>query len=642
MVVLWPVVVMFRTSFQHFSPNGFLLGSAGWKNFKDLFDEPDLPGILWRTAIWVVVVVIVTMLLSLGLAQLFNQVFPGRRVTRWALIAPWAASVLMTTLIFRWALDPNSGVINLFLKDVGVLKSFGSNQADWLGRPQAAFVWMMVVAIFVSLPFTTYALLAGLQTIPTELYEAARVDGAIYLADIPLDHASAAAAGVPRRRADQCDQRLQLVPDHLGDDPWRTGARDRYHHGVHVPAQGGLHRRVGGDVGDQLWAGHRRRAGVPVGDPLAGAGDLAMTDVVTEQPLTGVPGRRARRVRRVPRGKKLIFAGLAYLIAIIFLLPYAEMVITALRPNDELLDRDYVPRHWTFSNFTSIWASGFGTNLKISLEVAGGATALVLLVALPAAYYTARRHFPGRGLFLLLVLVTQMLQPAAMLVGIQREFLNFDLPSAVLSLILVNAGFNLAFAVWILNAYFSSVPVELEEAAMVDGAGRLGALGRITLPLAMPGIVTALIFTFIAAWNEFIVALTLATSPDEFPAHGRDQQLCRPVLGGLGTLVRGLGDRDHSRDHPVRLYRGKGCRRPYGRLHQVVRSRIGRTPTHVVRRGRDRVTARQLAPGGKACAHPRGGKRSPAPRCPSRDRRVRHVAVHGAVVRGAARECWPR
>jgi multiple sugar transport system permease protein len=116
-----------------------------------------------------------------------------------------------------------------------------------------------------------------------------------------------------------------------------------------------------------------------------------------------------------------------------------------------------------------------------------------------------------------LVLVTQMLQPAAMLVGIQREFLNFDLPSAVLSLILVNAGFNLAFAVWILNAYFSSVPVELEEAAMVDGAGRLGALGRITLPLAMPGIVTALIFTFIAAWNEFIVALTLATSPDEFP-----------------------------------------------------------------------------------------------------------------------------
>jgi multiple sugar transport system permease protein len=125
-----------------------------------------------------VAVVGVTMLISLVLAQLFNQSFPGRRVARWALIAPWAASVVMTSLIFRWALDPYSGVINVFLHDVGLMKAFGSNEADWLGRPDSALVWMIVVAIFVSLPFTTYALLAGLQSIPRELYEAGRVDGA--------------------------------------------------------------------------------------------------------------------------------------------------------------------------------------------------------------------------------------------------------------------------------------------------------------------------------------------------------------------------------------------------------------------------------------------------------------------------------
>ena len=113
-----------------------------------------------------------------GLAQLFNQRFPGRRVARWALIAPWAASVMMTSLVFRWALDPNSGVVNVFLHDIGVLHAFNSNQADWLGRPWSAFVWMMIVAVFVSLPFSTYALLAGLQAIPAEVYEAARVDGA--------------------------------------------------------------------------------------------------------------------------------------------------------------------------------------------------------------------------------------------------------------------------------------------------------------------------------------------------------------------------------------------------------------------------------------------------------------------------------
>ncbi len=177
-VVLWPVVVMFRTSFQHISPDGYVLGSAGGKNYSNLFDEPDLSAVLIRTAVWVVVVVTVTMAISLAIAQLFNQRFPGRRVARWALIAPWAASVMMTALIFRRALDAGSGVINVLLHDMGIVKHFNSNQADWLGRQWSALVWMMVVAIFVSVPFSTYALLAGLQTIPSDVYEAARIDGA--------------------------------------------------------------------------------------------------------------------------------------------------------------------------------------------------------------------------------------------------------------------------------------------------------------------------------------------------------------------------------------------------------------------------------------------------------------------------------
>ena len=221
--------------------------------------------------------------------------------------------------------------------------------------------------------------------------------------------------------------------------------------------------------------------------------------------------RRAATPRRGRRlsPAKIVLALIAYAIALIFLLPYVEMVISALRPPRELLERGYLPRHYDWSNFTTIWKTGFGANLGASLKIAGGSTVLVLLVATPAAYYTARHRFRGRSFFLVLVLATQMFQPAAMLVGIQREFVDFALPNPLYSLILVNAGFNLAFAVWILNAYFSSIPVELEEAAMVEGATRLGALRRITLPLAWPGIVTALIFTFIGAWNELLVALTL-------------------------------------------------------------------------------------------------------------------------------------
>jgi multiple sugar transport system permease protein len=232
-------------------------------------------------------------------------------------------------------------------------------------------------------------------------------------------------------------------------------------------------------------------------------------------PATGDAGGAAQAPRLQPVRQRaltrrtFVLSVLAYAIALIFLLPYLEMIVAALRPHDQLLAANLLPTHFNFSNFTTIWATGFGGNLIESLVIAGGATVLVLLVAVPAAYYSARHRFRGRSLFLLLVLATQMLQPAAMLVGIQREFSSFDLPPT-LSLILVNAGFNMAFAVWILNAYFASIPVELEEAAMIDGSSRLGALGRVTLPLAAPGIVTALIFTFIAAWNEFIVALTLS------------------------------------------------------------------------------------------------------------------------------------
>jgi multiple sugar transport system permease protein len=176
--VVWPVYELFRISFQHFSPDGFLLGSAGGKNYSTLFKDPNFGPVMLRTAVWVVAVVGLTMLLSLGIAQLFNQRFPGRRIARWALIAPWAASVMMTAIIFRWMLDPNTGAINILLLKLHLISKLGTTQADWLGRPDVALAWMIGVAVFVSIPFSSYTILAGLQTVPTEVYEAARIDGA--------------------------------------------------------------------------------------------------------------------------------------------------------------------------------------------------------------------------------------------------------------------------------------------------------------------------------------------------------------------------------------------------------------------------------------------------------------------------------
>jgi multiple sugar transport system permease protein len=94
---------------------------------------------------------------------------------------------------------------------------------------------------------------------------------------------------------------------------------------------------------------------------------------------------------------------------------------------------------------------------------------------------------------------------------------NLHLVNSYFGLILINASFNLAFSVWILSSFFKSIPVEIEEAASIDGASRFQTFTRISLPLAVPGIVTTAIFTFIAAWNEYVVAYTLASSPSKQP-----------------------------------------------------------------------------------------------------------------------------
>jgi multiple sugar transport system permease protein len=173
-IVLFPAGYMVWTSTREFSQYGVDRGPAGWENYRRLLDLQSLDRILLNTVVWVVVVVAVTIVISLALAQLLHQAFPGRRLVRLAVIVPWAASVVMTSAIIYYGLDPFYGIFNQFFVDVGILdEPYGFTK-----KPVAAFLVSIGTAIFVSLPFTTYVFLAGLQTIPEEVLEAAEVDGA--------------------------------------------------------------------------------------------------------------------------------------------------------------------------------------------------------------------------------------------------------------------------------------------------------------------------------------------------------------------------------------------------------------------------------------------------------------------------------
>lgn len=173
-IVLFPTGYMFWTSTRNLSPYGQDRGPAGLANYRRLFRMEGLTSIFAHTAIWVVVVVALTLLCSLGLAQFLAKDFPGRKLVRTVILVPWAASVVMTTTTFYYLLDPDVGVLNRFLVDIGLLDhGFGFTR-----RPMSAFTVAIGVAIFVSIPFTTYTILAGLHAIAGDVLEAAQVDGA--------------------------------------------------------------------------------------------------------------------------------------------------------------------------------------------------------------------------------------------------------------------------------------------------------------------------------------------------------------------------------------------------------------------------------------------------------------------------------
>lgn len=175
-VVLFPAGVMFFNSTRDISQSGVDKGSVGFDNYVEVFSFPYFWPIFLRTIVWVVVVVVFTVLISLGIAQILNKAFPGRRIVRLVVIIPWAASVVMTTMVVYYGLEPYFGVINKFLVDVGLIDT--PEGYGWTRNPTTAFIWSIVIAIFVSLPFTTYTILAGLATVPTDTIEAAKMDGA--------------------------------------------------------------------------------------------------------------------------------------------------------------------------------------------------------------------------------------------------------------------------------------------------------------------------------------------------------------------------------------------------------------------------------------------------------------------------------
>ncbi|OLC12510.1 MAG: sugar ABC transporter permease [Candidatus Rokubacteria bacterium 13_1_40CM_69_27] len=227
------------------------------------------------------------------------------------------------------------------------------------------------------------------------------------------------------------------------------------------------------------------------------------------------------------------------------LFPFYHMALTSLKTDRELYDREAVPllirQGPTLEHYQKLlWDTGFLTWTKNSLLVTMLATTVSVIIGTIAAYALARLRFFGVNTFGTGIFVTYLVPTSLLFLPLAQVVHWLGLADSKWALVVTYPTFLVPFCTWLLMGYFRTVPKEVEECAMVDGATRLQALTRIVLPMAVPGLVCAVLFAFTLSWNEFIYALTFTSSSDEITASvGVTSELIRGDIYFWGGLMAG-------------------------------------------------------------------------------------------------------
>jgi multiple sugar transport system permease protein len=220
---------------------------------------------------------------------------------------------------------------------------------------------------------------------------------------------------------------------------------------------------------------------------------------------------RARRVSKAT-GNTLLVVFLVWT-----LVPFYWMIATSLKKDKEIygFEATLIPRHPTLDAYRRIFAqTPFVKYMRNSTVVAVGTTLASLALASLGAYALARLRFPGRKLIARGLIFTYLVPPSLLFIPLFAVLSTLSLIDTRSGLTLAYLGFTVPFCTWLLLGYFRSVPLELEEAALVDGCSRLGALVRIILPMSLPALAVVAFFAFTQAWNEFLYANVFVNSVD--------------------------------------------------------------------------------------------------------------------------------
>jgi multiple sugar transport system permease protein len=533
----------------------FLTGETqyvGLKNYENLLDNSDYILSMQNTIRFTAWSLAIKFLVGMTIALLLNSKMPLRNVITAIMLLPWIVPEIVTALAWKSIFDPLFGSLNPILQGMGLI----DQPLGWLSDPNLALASTITVNVWKGIPFYTMLLLAGLKAIDRELLEAAEVDGAnvvqrfrhitlpgmryVIVTTLLLSFISTfnsfgliflmtggGPGGATRVYSilayEKGIKALQYGPgiaiafsvaplmivliwllarfmrhdDSSARNSVKESLLDRIMH------QAG---RVFGLILDILF--------LPFELLARGLESLSksMSKRTKTQDETGQP-----LFNRTERERISLFTRILILIPILIFVvfPLYWVITVSFKTTPQISERTSIfwPNPWTLEQYrTLVFNTPFLTWFRNTIIVATISTAISVTFASLAAYALTRLKFIGAGLLTTFLLITYLLPGTMLFIPLYQILTDLGLINTYGALIITYPTFLLPFATWVMMGYFRSIPVDLEEAAMIDGATRFRAFWQITLPLAAPAVGAVTLFAFTNAWNEFLFAFVFINS----------------------------------------------------------------------------------------------------------------------------------
>ncbi len=524
---------------------------VGLRNYENVWRDPSFHAAIKNTFVFTFWSIIIKFIGGLAVSILLHRLTRFSNILTAAILLPWIVPSVVAAIAWKGLLDPVYGGVNQFLLQLGLVeKGF-----PWFGAIETAMMSLIMVNVWGGIPFFTVNLLAGLKAIDKEYYEAATIDGAnawrcflhitlpglryviivavllstiwtfnsfdmIYLITnggplnatrvysiFAYEYFGAARFGAAVAVAITMAPVLMIFIFLLGkymstsvrrEDESAEAVNSTYNRFTAVLAWP-FNMLIRGLVGLFFLLNN-------LVESVVGAIGGAITRL-----FVGNSSQSQRRARHVGRTITNIVAGLVLFLFVVFeLTPFYWTLITAFKDTSQIVAFDSVfwPAPWTTEQFTLLLGPTrkFTTWYWNTIQVSIVSTVVSVVVAAMGGYGLTRLRWRGAHLFSSSVLIAYLMPGVMMFIPMYQIFAGLKLTNSLLGLMIAYPAFGLPFATWLMMGYYASIPREMEEAAMIDGCNHYQAFWKVVLPLTLPALMAAAMFSITLSWKEFIFA----------------------------------------------------------------------------------------------------------------------------------------